>query len=518
MNLKAQLNHLEWQTCFDLQGEERISDIAPTDNGYFLLENYLNDSSSVLIRNTQLNSNFIWEKFYGGSLLEIGVKVLKINTNNFMILGGTTSTDGDVTFNPYPGNASFWYFTIDSIGNKLWDKVLGGLHNDVLMDGIITSDSGIVSMGWIEGGGGEITNYYGERDMWAIKTDMQGNKLWDFTIGTSSIDFGYCVIEAHDNGYLLGGSSLVDGGTGGNITCQSHGYNPDAVLFKLDSLGNYEWQRCYGGSEVDVIHKLAKLSDGYILGCSGYSDDGDLVGSGYHLGYLHSGNRTPDVWLVKIDYYGNIIWQKCYGGTQGEIINNILPQSNGNILVCANTLSFDGDVVGNHSTTSYDYDIWIFEIDSLGNLLWQKCLGGSRSEGWMISSYRKSDYDYIIASTIHGKSDGDVDCDPTHYYDNGIWLFELTDSTLAVRENSVLNFSLYPNPVNELLVLEFPVKSFGQIAVYDILGTERLSRRISDNKIILDFNNYPNGIYLIKYFNDKGQTATKKIIVSHTQK
>jgi hypothetical protein len=518
MSLQAQLNHIEWQTCFDLPGDERISDIVPNNNGYFLLESYSVDNpSQVLMRSTTLKGDIISEKYYGGSLVDGGEKLLKRNSNNFLILGGTTSTDGDVSFNPYPGSPNFWYFTIDSTGTILWDKVLGGLYKDILMDGIISSDSTIVSIGWIEGGGGDITNFYGARDMWAIKTDMQGNKIWDFTIGTSAIDYGYCVLEAHDKGYLLGGSSLVDEGTGGNINCQSHGYKPEAVLFKLDSLGNYEWQRCYGGSEIEVIHNIAKLPDGYLLGCTGYSDDGDMAGSGYHLGYVNAGDRTPDVWLVKIDNYGNIIWQKCYGGTQSDAPVSLYPLENGNVLVFANTLSFDGDVVGNQSMSSYDYEIWMFEIDSLGNLLWQKCLGGWGSEGPFMSTYSKSESDFIVGSTLTGRSDGDVNCEPNHYYNDGIWLFELTDSTLTVRENEVLNFSLYPNPVNELLVLEFPLKSFGQIAIYDILGTERLTRRISDDKIILDFNNYPNGIYLIKYFNDKGQTATKKIIVSHTQ-
>ncbi|MGE5410928.1 MAG: T9SS type A sorting domain-containing protein [Clostridiales bacterium] len=469
-----------------------------------------------MIRNTTLKGDLIWEKYYGGSLSEGATKILKKNSNNYLVLGGTASTDGDVSFNPYPGSPSFWYFTIDSTGDILWDKVIGGLHKDVLMDGIISSDSGIVSIGWIEGGGGEITNYYGERDIWAIKTDMEGNKLWDFTVGTSSIDFGYCVIETHDKGYLLGGSSLVEEGTGGNITCQAHGYEPEAVLFKLDSLGNYEWQRCYGGSEIEVIHKLAKLPDGYLLGCTGYSDDGDMAGSGYHTGYYHTGGRTPDIWLVKIDYYGNIVWQKCYGGTQTEAPVSLYALENGNILVFGSTTSFDGDVVGNHSINEYNPDIWLFEIDTSGKLLWQKCIGGSVSEGMMLSTYSKNDYDYIITSSLNGLSNGDINCVPNYNYNYGIWLFELTDSTLTVRENEVLNFSLYPNPVNELLDLEFPLKSFGQIAIYDILGTERLTRRISDDKIILDFNNYPNGIYLIKYFNDKGQTATKKIIVSHT--
>ncbi len=515
---QAQPFKINWQTCFDLPGREIIGDIEPISDGYFVLQGYVGDyeDGQILLRKISENGNLIWEKQYGGSLGEGVVKISKTDDNNFIIMGATASLDGDVTFNPYPGSYSHWLIKIDSSGNIFWDKVIGNSSRNTMEDGIIT-DNGIFLFGWIAGGGGDVTNYYGGYDAWLIKTDLEGNKLWDYTIGKSSIDFGFCISETSDNGVLLGGSSLVDEGTGGNIDCQSFGYKPDAVLFKLDSLGNYQWQRCYGGSEIDNIDKIINLPDGYLLGCSTSSSDGDLIGSGYHEGYLPPGyDRTRDIWLIKIDTIGNIVWQKCYGGTQGESIHEIYIKENGNYLIIGSTSSFDGDVIGNHSIDIYSDDIWIFEIDSVGNLLWQKCLGGLGMEGREMAVYQKNEYSYHIASNISGLNSGNIDCEYNHFYVQGIWLFELADSTLSVQErNFKSDFQLYPNPADDVLVIELPLSATGVLHIFDVQGNLRFSQTITENKTYLQTNYFQNGIYLIRYTDESGKSVSKKFIVNH---
>jgi hypothetical protein len=510
----AQPYKISWQTCYDLSGEERSYDLATSGNGYLFLEGYLNEDGQILVRKTLQDGSLVWERQYGGSSGEGAVRILKAN-DNYIIIGGTASADGDVTINPYSGSTSFWLVEIDSSGTILWNKVLGNNFKNVAMDGIISSDSGIVSFGYIEGGGGEVTNFYGERDMWLLKTDMEGNKLWDYTIGTSATDYGNCVIEASDKGFLLGGSSLIDEGSGGNINCQSHGWKPEAVLFKIDSAGNYNWQRCYGGSEIEIIHRIIELDDGYILGCSGYSDDGDMENSGYHLGFFHSGDRTPDIWIIKIDFDGNIIWQKCYGGTQSEIINDIYPLNNGNILVFASTQSFDGDVNGNHSIDEYYYDIWMFEINSVGNLLWQKCFGGPESEGWLFATYPKSETEFIINSTFNGEPNGDVECENTDFHDKGIWLFELSDSTTTGSRMFINEIDIYPNPVDEFMVVIPDFSGRWNISIFDILGRQLLYKQTYDNKLIVDFKTFLNGIYILKISDIRASYSLRKIIVYH---
>jgi hypothetical protein len=517
--IMAQPLKIKWQTCFDLPGREIIYDIEPVNDGYFVLQGYVGEyeDGQILLRRITASGELIWEKQYGGSLGEGAVKISKANDNNFIIMGATASSDGDVTFNPYPGSYSHWLIKIDSIGNIIWDKVLGNTSRNTIEDGILT-DNGIILYGWIAGGGGDVTNFYGGYDAWVIKTDLEGNKLWDYTIGKSSIDYGFCVVETRDKGILLGGSSLIDEGTGGNIDCQSHGWKPDAVLFKLDSLGKYQWQRCYGGSEIDNIHTIKKLSDGYLLGCTSSSSDGDLIGSGYHEGYLPPGyDRTRDIWLIKIDTAGNIIWQKCYGGTYGEIVHEIYVKDNGNYLIFGSTRSFDGDVIENHSIDIYSDDIWIFEIDSVGYLLWQKCLGGIGMEGRLMAVHKKNEYSYLTASQIIGLNSGNIDCEYNHYYDQGTWLFELSDSTLSVQERNIrADFKLYPNPADSYMIFESTSRKNGLIAIYDIYGNRKLSQVVTENKTLLDVSRYFNGMYLLKHTDKSGRSVTKKFVITHT--
>ena len=150
-----------------------------------------------------------------------------------------------------------------------------------------------------------------------------------------------------------------------------------------------------------------------------------------------SGNHGGgDMWLVKIDSTGTLLWQKCYGGTDIDGCWALQPTNDNGFIFCGGTLSNDGDVSGNHGA----YDDWLVKIDSSGNLQWQKCLGGSYTDE-AYNVFQTTDGGYIVGG-ISGTPTGNGDV-TIHYYMNGTnynedwWIVKLTPDLLPL---SLLSF------------------------------------------------------------------------------
>lgn len=372
-------------------------------------------------------------------------------------------------------------------------------------------------MGWTTSSDGDISQYFGSYDMWLVKLDSLGTKVWDFTAGTAGAEFGQAVIEISDKGVLAGGATLMIGD--GNIECIPHTETSDAILFKLDSTGNVQWQRCYGGSEYEGITALLAVEDGYIFAAYTMSNDGDVTGGGYHQGWNHLGDNTHDIWLVKVDFAGNVIWQKCFGGSREEFVLKIFQTSDGNLVVFGITNSYDGDVVGNHSADDhFNHDIWMFKVSSSGNLIWQRCIGGVGDQTINQGVIQLSDADYAIISSTTPYPDGDMNCTYIPEDGYGMWSFGITDTTfvgLPNLEQISENIGLYPIPASDFLFVDIPKEFSLQHAVMQVVdasGKIVIEQKPLSYTLQLDVGQRKPGIYLLKLTNDKVY-ATKRFIV-----
>ncbi|MBK7571923.1 MAG: hypothetical protein IPI10_09960 [Bacteroidetes bacterium] len=122
------------------------------------------------------------------------------------------------------------------------------------------------------------------------------------------------------------------------------GTTSDAWCAKLDSLGNTLWLNCYGGSSSDGFYQLLVDQSGYIYGIGGTSsNDGDVSG----------GHGVTDMWLTKIDNNGNLIWSKCYGGSNFDFANGATFSNDNGIIMSGFTNSSDGMI----STPSMEMEI-----------------------------------------------------------------------------------------------------------------------------------------------------------------
>jgi hypothetical protein len=236
---------------------------------------------------------------------------------------------------------------------------------------------------------------------------------WQKCFGGTGADQGYAIQQSADGGYIVAGSTNSNNGdvTGNHDTT---GNSTDYWLVKLDSSGNLQWQKCFGGTDNDKATSLRQTTDGgYVVAGYTLSNDGDVTG--YH-GFF-------DYWIVKLDNSGNILWQKCLGGTVTDFAYSIQQTTDGGYIVAGNTQSNDGDVTGNHDTTGFKPDYWIVKLNGSGNLQWQKCLGGTNNE-YGNSVQQTVDGGYVVAGYTNS-TDGDVT--GNHGYSDN-WLVKLDGS------------------------------------------------------------------------------------------
>lgn len=212
----------------------------------------------------------------------------------------------------------------------------------------------------------------GNYDFWLIKTDSQGNKQWERTFGGSDIDWGWSVQQITDGGYILLGYT------------ESYGTGKEDVwLIKTDAQGNKEWDRTFGGSEDDQGYSVQQASDGgYIL-----------------LGYTESyGAGGGDFWLIKTDAYGNREWERTFGGSKDDRSVSVQQTQDGGYILLGDTYSYG---IGSA-------DLWLIKTDAYGNKEWERTFGGSsRDKGWSVR--QTADGGYILFGVTYSYGTGSAD-------------------------------------------------------------------------------------------------------------
>lgn len=351
-----------------------------------------NIDQPIIVTIAQKPSNPIWTKLYGGTSGDFAEAVCASDDGGFVLAGTSRSNDGDVSTNI--GHDDVWVMKSDANGNKIWSKTYGGSYIDMVENIAPTSDGGFVVTGRTWSYDGDMIGFKGNTDVFVIRIDANGNKMWSRTYGGSDGDVGNCIAQTNDGGFIIG---VFTSSINGDISS-----NSDAWLFKIDVGGNIQWTKAIGGIDTDRPNSILINDDGtFLVAGTSYSTNNDFAGN-------HGSN---DAWVMKLTAEGIVIWNKLYGGGLQDEIFSIKQLTDG-YIAAGNTRSHDGDVVGNHG----DSDAWIFKIDKSGNLLWQKPLGGTQWED-ALSIAVLPNGGYIFTGTA-GSKNGDV----TGLYDNyGGW-------------------------------------------------------------------------------------------------
>ena len=377
-----------------------------------------------------------------------------------------------------------------------------------------TFDGGFVCSVSICFSGGDISQYYGFWDVWVVKLDNLGNIEWETTIGTEGEEMGGRVIPLPDGTYCAVGYARNQGENGSVPSCNmSHNY-VDGLVVRLSAEGDITDSRCYGGSLHDSFTTAIPLDDGWLFGGSTQSEDGDLGGAGFHYGLSPNGYLTSDIWLMRTDAEGNILWSRCYGGTQYEFVGRIFQNEDGGFTVFGRTDSHDGDAqsaLDLYYPYYNDYrKIWVFRIDADGNLLWERVMGSATSSDEYLNDVIKlNDREYVIAGLVYCgyPQSGDVNCSNGVFFngqDSGenYWVLHITDvfDYDNVEEKQMSNVRVYPNPATTWIAIDYTLPmDYGKatVEIVNTLGVKVLQKQLNahEGQSVVDLRGLANGVY-----------------------
>ncbi|MCH8903669.1 MAG: gliding motility-associated C-terminal domain-containing protein [Bacteroidetes bacterium] len=284
-----------------------------------------------------------FQAVYGGANVDVANSVQQTSDNGYLLAGWTKSYG--------IGGSDFYLIKVDSIGNVQWSKTIGGPSDEGITCIQNTSDNGFI----LAGG----TNSFGAPgDIYLVKIDSNGIVQWSKNYGGIDIELANSVMQTTDNGYIIAG--FVQSGPGYDI-----------LLLKTDSIGNLQWYKTYLGSYNEWLSTVQQTSDG------GYM----MVGS---VSSLSTG--INDFYLLKADSSGNILWSKTFGGIDPDYAYYGQQTADGGYMLAGTTSSFGAG----------GYDIYLVKTDSVGNLLWSKTYGETGTD-LLYSAQQTTDGGYILA-------------------------------------------------------------------------------------------------------------------------
>ncbi len=431
-----------------------------TDGGYIIAGSTTNfgagDEDIYLIR-TNMNGDTLWTKTFGGTKDDIGYCVKQTTDGGFIITGvmnQSVSVGGDVCLIKTKSN-----------GDTLWTKIIGS-GNDVGFYIVQTNDGGFI-----------VAGYMG--DAYLIRTDVNGDTLWTktFNAGSANGGEGYSIHQTTDGGFIITGSVWI------NST-----YASDVFLVKTDGNGNILWSKTFGGTSFDTGRSVRQTSDGgFIL-----------------TGYTKSfGAGSSDVYLIRADANGNLLWTKTFGYIYDDYGFSV-QQTNDNGFIVTGTLR----TIGNVWT-------YLLKTDMNGDTLWTKIFaagGGSSVE-------QTSDGGYIIGG-------GRTINTPVHLIktdSNGNSCNQSSSLTIVTAPATIINSSLIQVTSSNSIISSLPIQvsSGGIVTTLCFTGVndfqnEKPEITISPNpfttETTLQITNYRMTDYEFEMYDVYGRTVKQFVI------
>lgn len=467
-----------------------VSFITVLDDNESFTNYHGNVESWVFILNEE--GDITNEICFGGSGEDWFVDIEIFNECIYFI-GQTESTDGDVQSEPIGETANLWVVKTDFDLNIIWEKQYGCYGTLQFESAKVTHEGGLLLLSDFFGtNGGDVSEYFGNTDIWVCEIDASGEILWEKTLGNEYMNYASnLIVNSIDNIVVIGETT----NSGGMIECNCQG-GRDIWVTELDGdTQEIIWQNCYGGSLGDGSISIFEDESCYFIVGGTQSSDGDIES------YNHGGG---DAWVLQIDHSGQLLWERCFGGSNGEHIKNLFKTEDNSYLLFGITDSRDGDVNQTHCPyPNCQASTWVIELDSTKEMIWNGVHGSYAPSYHEKNGIKRiGDKDFIIAGIVRydGTHLGDVDCEP-YPINSGksAWIYRFYDPDVGIIKRPQ-NFSLktYPNPAQTQITFELPViAKETSIIIKNVFGktVEELPLINRQSQLIWDCRNVASGIY-----------------------
>lgn len=294
-----------------------------------------------------------WEKVFGGPKSEKGYGIVR-GKGGYIVVGETSSFGN--------GGKDIYVLKVNNDGEKIFEKAIGGPKDDYAYS-IIEGRDGYIVVGGTRSFGA------GNSDVYVVKIDENGYILWQKTFGGKGFEEGWRIAKDKDGNYVIVGRTNSFGNG-----------QYDLYLIKIDENGNLIWEKAFGKEMSEYGYGVCVDIDDYVA-----------------VGITNSFSENQDVYVVKVDKNGNLLWEKTFGEKNFDYAYDIV-NDRGNYLIVGNSNSFSDSV-----------DLYVLKINKKGEKVWEKVYGGKGYDtGFFITSNDKGEYLIVGGSNSQGAGNSDV--------------------------------------------------------------------------------------------------------------
>lgn len=497
-------------------------------------------STDIFVQKMDASGTFIWARTFGGTNADVGYAIRVDASGNIYTTGsfvGTADFDpsaGTINFTSAGGNDVFIQ-RMDAAGNFLWAIAFGGILADVGQSITIDASGNVYIAGLFNntvdfdpGVGTTNLTSAGLADVFVQKIDATGSFVWAKAFGGTNADIGNSITtDASGNVYTIGyfaGTADFDP-SAGTTNLTSAGGN-DIFVQKMDASGSFMWAKTFGGTAGDLGYSITTDASSNVYTTGYFTGTADFDPSAGTTNLTSTG--STEIFVQKMDVSGNFIWAVAFGGTSADAGNAITTDASGNVYTTgyfAGTGDFDPSAGTTNLTSAGNNDIFVQKLnqsvlplqmlnfqampqENTVNLTWQTAQETNNTY-FTVEKSQTGDH-WVGVNTLNGGNTTYQTTDLNPFYGTSYYRLKQTNadgnSQYSEIKTVIINpkngVVIFPNPTYNQITLQATAQELNTIQFYNNLGqdvTHNVKQvSTSNNEVILDLNNLPKGIYVVR--------------------